>query len=77
MTACRSAGPNELTTSSVVGDADGELAGAAGGFETVCGAVPGEVCAGNFGVGDCAERVAVKIERANAASQSRDITISC
>ena len=73
---CKSAGPNELTTSSVVGDADGELAGAADDFEAVCGAVPGGVCGGNFGIGDCAARVAVKIERANAASKSRDITIS-
>ena len=77
MAACRSAGPNELTTSSVVGDADGELAGATDDFETIWDAVPGEFCAGNFGVGDCAARVAVKIERANAASKSRDITISC
>ena len=33
MTACRSAGPNELTTSSVVGAIDGEAAGSTGDFE--------------------------------------------
>src|SRR6266480_6169811 len=48
MTACRSAGPNELTRSSVVGLAEGE--DAAAGFGDAA-ALPGDI---TFGAGVCA-----------------------
>ena len=43
MTACRSAGPNEFTRSSVVGVADGKATGSTGDFNGACGVVPGGV----------------------------------
>ena len=75
MTAWRSAGPNELTMSSVVGVVDGETAGNAGDFDGLCGTVPNGVCAGNLGVGNCAARLATKMKMANVACKNRDITI--
>ena len=75
MAACRSAGPNELTTSSVVGAMDGEAAASAGDFEGTCGTVPDGVCAGNLGGGICAPRFATKMTMASVACKNRDITI--
>src|SRR5213594_451376 len=67
MTACRSAGPNELTKSSVIGVADGEAAGSAGDFDSACGNLPDGDRAGEVGAGDCAPRFTAKIEMANVA----------
>ena len=50
MTACRSAGPNELTRSSVVGEADGEGDVRTDGLTDAVG-LPGEI---GVGAGVCA-----------------------
>ena len=67
MAACRSAGPNELTRSSVVGVVDGEAPGNAGDFDGTCDDVPDGVCAGNLGIGDCASRFATKTKMVSVA----------
>jgi hypothetical protein len=66
MAACRSAGPNELTTSSVVGAIDGEASGIPGDFDGLCSAAPDGVCAARF---------AAKMKIANVACKNREITI--
>jgi hypothetical protein len=75
MTACKSAGPNELTNSCVVGVADGEGDGSAGDFDGFSGGLPDDVGAGDVGVGDCARRFAAKIEILKIVSKNRDITV--
>src|SRR6516225_8196284 len=65
--ACKSAGPNESTSSSIVGVAEGEGIG--------CAAIFGPNCAGDVGAGDWAARFAPKIETANVASKNRGVTI--
>ena len=71
MTACRSAGVNEFTRSSVVGVLEGEAAGSADDFDSACGDLP----AGNAGVGDCAARFAMKTKLANVACNDREVTM--
>src|SRR6266513_1259652 len=75
MTACRSAGPNELTKSSVVGEADGEVAGSAGDFDCACGILPGGAGGADVGEGDCAPRFTAKMEMTKVACKNRDITV--
>ena len=76
MTACRSAGPNELTKSCVVGVTDGEAAGSAGDFDGTCGALP-PGGGGAVGAGDCAARLAARIEMATEQSSNLDFTMIC
>ena len=52
MTACKSADPNELTNSCVVGVPDGEGDGSARDFNGFSGGLPDGVGAGDVGVGD-------------------------
>jgi len=74
MTACKSAGPKELTNSCVVGVADGEGDGSPGDFDGISGGPPDDVGGGDVGVGDCAKRFAAKIDIVKIVNKNRDVT---
>ena len=75
MTACKSAGPKELTNSCVVGVADGEGDGSPGDFDGISGGLRDDIGAGDPGVGDCARRFAAKIEIVKIVKKHGDITV--
>ena len=75
MTACKSAGPNELTNSCVLGVADGEGASSAGDFDGISGGLADDVGGGDVGVGDSAKRFGAKIEIVKIVKKHGDITV--
>ena len=75
MTACKSAGPNELTNSCVLGVADGEGGSSPGDFDGISRGLPDDVGAGDVAVGDCAKRFAAKIEIVKIVKKHGDITV--
>src|ERR1051326_6908960 len=74
--ACRSAGPNELTTVSVAGVVEGDAAASALGFLAPLAVLDADG-GGAVDAGGCAERFAAKSETLTEQNSYRGFTVIC